>query len=181
MIETKLQDHWIGSALHQFEGPLIRYAMTFTRDLGLAQDVVQDAFLKLLKEDRNKVADHLAPWLFKVCRNRALEILRKDKRMTFTSDTLTTDSPSREHDPARQTADREMTEKMFQMLLTLPENQQEVVRLKFQNGMSYKEISSITNLSVSNVGYLLHQAVKSLRHALRGPFDLAPETGRSLS
>ena len=45
----------------------------------------------------------------------------------------------------------------------LPANQQEVVRLKFQNGFSYKEISRITELSVSNVGYLIHMAVKQLR------------------
>jgi RNA polymerase sigma-70 factor (ECF subfamily) len=45
----------------------------------------------------------------------------------------------------------------------LPANQQEVVRLKFQNGFSYKEISRITELSVSNVGFLIHTAVTRLR------------------
>lgn len=181
MTTLKQQDNWINLALNQYEGPLLRYAMTFTRDLGRAQDVVQDTFLKLLKEDRSKIEDHLAPWLFKVCRNRALEILRKEKRMTFIDGENSQEPRSREPDPARHTATKEMTEKLFQLVDTLPKNQQEVVRLKFQNGMSYKEISSITALSVSNVGYLLHQAVKSLRHAMQGPFDLAPETERSLS
>ena len=45
----------------------------------------------------------------------------------------------------------------------LPENQQEVVRLKFQNGMSYREIATVTELSVSNVGFLLHAAIQALR------------------
>ena len=45
----------------------------------------------------------------------------------------------------------------------LPANQQEVVRLKFQNGFSYKEISRITTLSVGNVGFLIHTAVARLR------------------
>ncbi len=45
----------------------------------------------------------------------------------------------------------------------LPPNQQEVIRLKFQNGFSYKEISRITSLSVSNVGFLIHTAVARLR------------------
>jgi RNA polymerase sigma-70 factor (ECF subfamily) len=54
---------------------------------------------------------------------------------------------------------------ILQMIEKLPANQQEVVRLKFQNGFSYKEISRITSLSVSNVGFLLHTAVKSLRGA----------------
>ena len=45
----------------------------------------------------------------------------------------------------------------------LPDNQQEVVRLKFQNGMSYKEIATVTELSVTNVGFLLHTAINTLR------------------
>ena len=52
------------------------------------------------------------------------------------------------------------------LLETLPANQQEVVRLKFQNGFSYQEISRISGLSVSNVGYLLHHALKNLRSRL---------------
>jgi RNA polymerase sigma-70 factor (ECF subfamily) len=45
----------------------------------------------------------------------------------------------------------------------LPPNQQEVIRLKFQNGFSYKEIARITELSVTNVGFLIHTAVTRLR------------------
>ena len=48
-------------------------------------------------------------------------------------------------------------------IAALPENQQEVIRLKFQNGFSYKEIARITGLSVGNVGFLIHTAVARLR------------------
>jgi DNA-directed RNA polymerase specialized sigma24 family protein len=40
------------------------------------------------------------------------------------------------------------------------------VRLKFQNGFSYQEISRITSLSVGNVGFILHTALKALRQNL---------------
>ena len=52
---------------------------------------------------------------------------------------------------------------VIELIDHLPANQQEVVRLKFQNGFSYKEISRITEHSVSNVGYLIHMAVKKMR------------------
>ena len=52
---------------------------------------------------------------------------------------------------------------VIRLLEVLMMNQQEVVRLKFQNGFSYKEISRITALSVSNVGFLIHTAVARLR------------------
>jgi RNA polymerase sigma-70 factor (ECF subfamily) len=53
----------------------------------------------------------------------------------------------------------------------LPHNQQEVLRLKFQNGFSYKEISRITSLSVGNVGFLIHTAVTRLRKEMSAQAD----------
>ena len=45
----------------------------------------------------------------------------------------------------------------------LPESQREVIRLRFQSDLSYREISAITELSESNVGFLLHKGLKQLR------------------
>lgn len=52
---------------------------------------------------------------------------------------------------------------IFRLVESLPKNQREVVYLKFQCDLSYKEISSITKLSVSNVGFLIHTAVRAIR------------------
>ncbi len=52
---------------------------------------------------------------------------------------------------------------VLRLIDRLPHNQQEVIRLKFQDGFSYKEISRITALSVGNVGFLIHTAVQTLR------------------
>jgi RNA polymerase sigma-70 factor (ECF subfamily) len=48
----------------------------------------------------------------------------------------------------------------------LPPKQREVVRLKFQAQLSYEEIAAITSLSVSNVGVLLHTAIRTLRQRM---------------
>ena len=61
---------------------------------------------------------------------------------------------------------REAVDRVSTILDGLPENQQEVIRLKFQNGLSYREISHVTQLSVSNVGYLIHIAIKKIRKQL---------------
>ena len=52
----------------------------------------------------------------------------------------------------------------------LSDNQREVIRLKFQQGLSYKEISAATGLTTGNVGFLLHTGLKRLRSML--PEDL---------
>ena len=61
---------------------------------------------------------------------------------------------------------RQAQSRILAQLERLPENQQEVVRLKFQNGLSYREISRITGHSESNVGFLLHTALKTIRERL---------------
>ena len=48
----------------------------------------------------------------------------------------------------------------------LPDRDQELLRLKFQEGLSYKQISAVTDLSVSNVGFILHKALRRLRSEL---------------
>ncbi len=53
------------------------------------------------------------------------------------------------------------------VLSTLPANQQEVIRLKFQGDLSYLEISRVTNLTVSNVGFLSHAGLKTIRERVR--------------
>ena len=60
----------------------------------------------------------------------------------------------------------DMSSRVLELLEALPVNQREVVRLKFQNGFSYQEISRISGHSVSNVGYLIHAGIKALRGQL---------------
>jgi len=52
---------------------------------------------------------------------------------------------------------------LLELVEQLPSRDREVVTLKFQQGLSYKEISEVTGLTVSNVGYVLHHALKELK------------------
>ena len=72
--------------------------------------------------------------------------------------------------PADAVERQDLCRRILELLETLPINQREVIRLKFQNGFSYKEISRITGHSISNVGYLIHAGIKTLRgHLFRRP------------
>jgi RNA polymerase sigma-70 factor (ECF subfamily) len=154
---------WLRKALDDFETPLIRYARSLLGDLDRARDVVQETFLRLCQQDRSSVEDHLPQWLFRVCRNLAIDLFRREVPMQtvdgMTAETLPAQSP----DPADQMETTERLDRVKRLLAGLSSNQQEVVRLKFQDGLSYREISDITGLSVSNVGFLIHTAVKTIR------------------
>ncbi|HUY91293.1 MAG TPA: sigma-70 family RNA polymerase sigma factor [Pirellulales bacterium] len=157
---------WLRSVVARYEGSLVRYAARITGDAERARDVVQDTFLRLCEQDRAELDGRLAQWLYTVCRRRALDVRRKEHRMQATIPErldLASDSRNGQADVAEQ---QELHQAVLALLAGLPENQQEVVRLKFQSGLSYREISGVTGLSVSNVGYLLHVALKTVRQQL---------------
>lgn len=168
MVET--QEQFIERALADYESPLIGYAYGFVRDFDRARDVVQDTFIRLCKQDMDKVRDGLKSWLFTVCRNRALDVLRKESRMTPLEDERHDHSPSEQDSPDAAFDRHERMEELLRFMDRLPDNQKTVILMKFRDGMSYKEISKATGLNGGNVGFLIHTGLKRLRELL--PADL---------
>lgn len=157
-------DAMVESAHREFEGPLIGYAAGLLGgDWERARDVVQDTFLKLYQQDPASVNGRLKSWLYTVARNRAIDILRKEKPMTVASAEAFETLDDWRPDPAAEAERSETHAEVLRLVERLPENQREVIRLKFQADLSYKEIAEITELSVSNVGFLLHTGIKRLR------------------
>ena len=157
---------WVRSAVERFEGPLTLYASRLLGDAEAARDVVQDTFLRLCGQDRAQLDGRLAEWLFTVCRNRSLDVLRKESRMTQLSPEQVQVRTSPDPGPPAVLEAREATARVLDLLESLPKNQREVIRLKFQNGFSYQEIARISGHSVGNVGYLIHVGLKTIRGQL---------------
>jgi RNA polymerase sigma factor (sigma-70 family) len=164
---SRVEAELIRSALRQFERPLVGYAThLLAGDAERARDVVQETFFRLCSEPWERVGPHLREWLYTVCRNLAIDVRRKEKRMRpmseFSADTLA----SAETGPSEALEHEDSFNHVQAVLEELSANQQEVVRLKFQHGLSYKQISDVTSLTVTNVGFLLHAAIKTLRERL---------------
>jgi RNA polymerase sigma factor (sigma-70 family) len=161
---------WIKCAIEEHEGSLLRYAQHFVHDLETARDVVQDTFLQLCRKPDEELRPRLAQWLFTVCRNRAIDVCRKERRMKLAPENQLADQLAEKSD--RDVGPREALEKteaaagLLAQISRLPDRQQEVLRLKFNAGLSYKEIADVTGLTSSNVGFILHTAISKLRTRL---------------
>lgn len=154
-------------AMAEYEKPLLGYAHSLLSDWDLARDVVQETFVKLHRELKSNQPENLKAWLFTVCRNRSLDILRKNKRMTVTdTEILETYRDDAQPNPSKLVERQDSHSRALEFLDRLPANQREVIRLKFQADLSYKEISELTKLTVGNVGYLLHHGLKRLRELM---------------
>jgi len=150
-------------ALAEHEAPLLRYAATLVGS-ARAPDVVQDTFLKLCAEASEDVAGHLAAWLFTVCRNRAIELVRTERRLT----PLENENMEQSGDggPASALERKEAVTRVAAALGALTEREREILWLKVDGGLRYKEIAEVMKLSVGNVGFILHGAISKLRQEL---------------
>lgn len=164
------RSEWIAAALEAYELPLVRYAVRLTGDLETARDVVQDTFMRLWSADREAVGDHLAQWLYTVCRNRALDVVRKERRMIPWRDAPTATPEAVASGTVAVAAERgAATDEVLAALARLPERDQEMVRLKFLDGLTYKQIAGVTGAPIGTVGYVIHTALAELRTLLADP------------
>lgn len=167
MNENSTKADWVRAALAEHESSLLRYAASITGDTERARDVVQETFIQLCDEEPEKLSGRVAEWLFTVCRNRALDSQRKEKRMTPLTEFDLATRESAEPSPAMAAEQKESAAQILNLVELLPHNQREVIRLKFQSGLSYQEISRVTSHSVTNVGFLIHTGIKTLRQKIQ--------------
>ena len=154
---------WLREILLKYEGDLLRYAQRIVGDPEQARDVVQDTFLKLWQQNRAELDGHLVEWLYTVCRNRAVDVRRKEQRMHTLAEESWDVQETAEPSPGALAECRDSAAQVLELVDGLPANQQEVIRLKFQAGLSYREISRVTGLTVTHVGVLLHTGLKAIR------------------
>lgn len=175
MTVAKTKADWVRETLVRYEGPLLRYAASITGDAERARDVVQEAFVKLCEADRDHVADHLAAWLYTVVRNLALNVRKKEARMAPLMERQAERLANGAASP-RATAEQAETRHLIATAIhKLPEDEQEVCRLKFQDGLTYREIGQVMGVSLGTVSNILARALGAIREQLRASGALQQE------
>ena len=167
------EDRWsteeISALIDQYEQRLLAYARRMLAgDWQAAQDAVQETFLRLCRESRSKIKSRVQPWLFTVCRSRVIDMQRTEHSHPVDSAELAVVDPRPDAAVAAiqaEQADSEST-RLQALVDRLSRRQQEVLRLRIQAGLSYREIADVTGLTVSNVGFHLHAAVRSLKDSV---------------
>ena len=152
----------IVGALDRYERILVSYAREITGDLDSARDAVQETFLRLSRQDVISLEPRLRPWLFLVCRNCALDHRRKVVR--FSTEPVEEAAQTSEELPPDVRAIAEEDAICLRGLVSgLPRQQRELIKLKFEADLSYKEMAEALKTSISTVGVQLHEAIKTLR------------------
>jgi len=150
-----------------YEGQLIVYVARITGSRSSAEDVVQEAFIKLSQHWRGELAPGpaVSAWLYKAAYHAAIDQIRRDKSRRAAH---RRHQDEREVDAEEKRGEQDApdnngnTAKVRAALSALSGRERSLVVLKIYENKSYNEIAEITGLKIGNIGYILHTAMKKL-------------------
>ena len=151
------------------ETPLLLYAMKLVRQNAVAQDLVQEAFIRLHADFAS--VEQPRAWLYRTVHNLASNHHRRQRKIVpFARSNEGEDEidwPDEAATPDQALQLLEATDQARRCLEALDERSRRLIRLKFEERESYRTISELTGISIGNVGYILHHALKQLAKELR--------------
>ena len=159
----------------------IRRRVSDPRD---AEDILQDVFYELVEANRLLMPiDHVTGWLFRVARNRIIDLFRRKKPEGFGAGVVSPDEdtddgvplddllPSRDAGPEELYARRVLLEAIASAIDELPNDQRDVFVAHALDGRSFKEIADATGVNVNTLLSRKRYAVRRLRARLQRIYD----------
>ncbi len=158
------------------KGPVYGICRSLIPDRARAEDAFTDAFLNVLKKAHTfKPGRPVAPWLYRIARNRCLNLRREEgRRKTLSLDrpagaaaesgeSLGAVVPGADSSPDHKAARRETSARVRAAVDELPDAMREVILLRMFQGLSCKEIAAVVGCPVGTVWSRLHNAMDKLR------------------
>lgn len=138
----------IYSWYEQYKNGIYRYALSITKDTHLAEDILQDTFLKLLSGEKPRHPDMAQAWLYRVARNLCLDHLRRAKR---------------EQSHTKMPSEAQNQYAYIELISSLSPKEQEIITLKIVGGLTHREIGAVLGISAKAAQKRYERAIAALR------------------
>ena len=169
--------HAYEALIDRFQDVVFNKCLSFVPNKEDAEDIAQEVFIEVFRSIKHfKGQAKLTTWIYRITTNKCLEFIRKKntkKRFAFLQLVLGAQHPvdkvnyfTEFNHPGVQLEQKERSEQLFKAINQLPENQKVVFTLHKVDGLSYKEVSEITQKSISSVESLMFRAKKNLQAQL---------------
>lgn len=152
----------------RYFSPIYQFVRMRINNREQARDIAADVFLDLMVafQGNNPPTTNLRGWLFRVARNKVYDHYGKEKQLPLT--TLEDWIPNKEAGPESQLVETMRIERIRKLLGMLVAEQQEVIILRFSQGLNLQETADVMNKSVSAIKSLQFRATQTLRDLIDG-------------
>ncbi len=152
----------------KYHGELYLYAFSLCKNYHLAQDLTSDTFFKAYMS-LDEVT-HFKYWLFRVCKNLYLDILKGNRE--YSADNILEKAVSDDKTPLDKLIESEEKRKLYHQVINLQESYKEILVLYYYSGFSIKEISKSRDMTEGAAKTMLSRARKKLKKELEGENEL---------
>ena len=163
------QDRRIAEVVTREESRLRNFIRRRVADPSDAEDILQDVFSELVEANQLLMPiDHLSGWLFRVARNRIIDLFRRKKGESLDLDDLL---PSPDAGPDAEFARGALLEELEAAIAELPDEQRNVFVAHEIDGKSFKEMAAESGVSINTLLSRKRYAVLHLRERLQRTYD----------
>ena len=153
--------------VHAYRAPLLRYVHRMVGDSSLAEDLVQDVFLRVYRQlESFGGRSTFTTWLFQIAKNRVLDELRAQARRPITTLELTNMTAAKEHPPEEDGEIDEIVGVIWEAVAALDVDLRMPLLLRDVGGLSYREIAATLEIELSTVKWRIYSARETIQSSL---------------
>ena len=156
--------------IRKHKDKVFAFILSKIKNYNLAHDVFQDTFIKVinsLKRGKYNEEGKFVPWVMRIAHNLVIDHFRRQKKtrsIAPTDDFNIFDVISNEEKNAEEEMiDDQITSDVRKLIEELPEDQKEVLKMRYYKDLSFKEISEITDVSINTALGRMRYAIINLR------------------
>lgn len=151
--------------IRQFRQPVTAFIRRFVPDPDAAQDVAQDVFVEVLEKRNFRFASGLRSWLFAIARHKAIDYIRKHKRVMPLEDLPA--AADHRPGPEEEVIARERRERAKRALEQLKDDRRLALVLTAAEGLSYEEAAAVLHKTPDQIKNLCYRGRQQLRQAMK--------------
>lgn len=150
---------------------IYNYILFYVRDRSVAEDLFQETFFKVItviRQRRYVASDRFVSWVCRIARNLVIDYFRKGRGEAACSDLeldveLLRGNAYQEESQEDRMVYAQILDDVQRLVLDLPAVQQEIIRLRFYENLSFREIAERTNVPLNTALGRMHYAVQNIR------------------
>ena len=164
----------LAQLIERHQSRIFSFIFSKVKDRDLTDDLFQETFIKVIntiRKDNYNEEGKFLPWVLRIAHNLVIDHFRKSNKIQFQRDQEEYSIFSRVEDPAMNIESQMITEQieddLHTLILRLPDDQQEIIRLRLYDDLSFKEIAELSGISINTALGRMRYAVINLRKMIQ--------------